>query len=50
MDFIYINENSIPLKICKEIIDIFENEPNKYKGVTRSGQNDKIKKIREQKN
>jgi len=44
MDFIYINENSIPLDLCKEIIDIFENEPNKYKGVTRNGQNDKIKK------
>lgn len=44
MDFIHINENSIPLELCKEIIDIFENEPNKYKGVTRSGQNDNIKK------
>ena len=44
MDFIYINETSIPLELCKEIIDIFENEPNKYKGVTRNGQNDKIKK------
>ena len=44
MDFIYINENSIPSDLCKEIISTFENEPNKYKGVTRSGQNDKIKK------
>ena len=44
MDFIYINENSIPLDLCNEIINTFENEPNKYKGVTRSGQNDKIKK------
>lgn len=44
MDFIYINENSIPLDLCNEIINIFENEPNKYKGVTRSGQNDNIKK------
>jgi hypothetical protein len=37
MDFIYINDNSIPHELCSTIISTFEKEPNKYRGVTSRG-------------
>jgi hypothetical protein len=43
MDFIHVNESSIPPDLCEDIIATFEKEPNKYKGVTRSGLNINIK-------
>ena len=43
MDFIHINNNSIPIDICSKIISTFEKEPNKYKGVTSNGLNTNIK-------
>jgi hypothetical protein len=43
MDFIYINEKSISVEFCNKIIDTFEKEPNKYKGITNTGLNIKIK-------
>jgi len=43
MDFIHINESSIPPDLCNKIIATFEKEPNKYKGVTRNGLNINVK-------
>lgn len=43
MDFIYINDTSLPNDLCNKIIETFENEPNKYKGVTRRGLDVNIK-------
>jgi hypothetical protein len=37
MDFIYINNDSIPADLCSKIISTFEKEPKKEKGVTRRG-------------
>ena len=43
IDLIHINENSLSKTICKQIIDLFEKEPNKYQGVTAGGAITEIK-------
>ena len=35
--YIYINENSISRELCKDIINLFELEEDKYIGKTRNG-------------
>ena len=35
--YIYIQDNVLSKEICKEIIEKFEKQPNKFKGVTGSG-------------
>jgi hypothetical protein len=42
-NLIYINENSICKSLCNEIISMFEEETNKYEGVTAIGLNKNIK-------
>ncbi len=41
--YIYSNNNSISKELCADIIDLFENEDNKYEGVTMSGLDKNIK-------
>ena len=41
--FIYINSASLCHEICEDIIGLFEEEDNKYEGVTASGLNKDIK-------
>ena len=43
MNFIYQNENSICPELCAEIIEMYENENNKYQGKTIAGIQPKIK-------
>lgn len=44
MDFIYINENSLPKKLCEDLINAFENSKQyQYKGVIYSGLNTDVK-------
>jgi hypothetical protein len=42
-NFIYENPNSLSKKICEDVIELFENETNKYEGVTRGGLNKNVK-------
>lgn len=42
-NYIYVNNNSLSKELCNEIIYKFENENNKYEGVTASGVNKNIK-------
>lgn len=37
MDFIYINNNSISPELCTKIIETYEKDPNKFKGITSNG-------------
>ena len=41
--FIYINNNSISSELCLDLIKMFEEENNKYEGVTHSGLDKNIK-------
>ena len=43
MDYIYQNNNSLCSELCKEIIEIFENDKNKHDGLTIGGINKKVK-------
>lgn len=43
MNFIYENNHSICPELCKEIIEMYENEKDKYPGNTLGGVNKKIK-------
>ena len=43
MDLIYIKENSIDTKLCKEIIELYEKSDFKYPGTTCDGTNKDIK-------
>ena len=43
MDYIYINNNSLSKEICKDIINKFELEKNKFEGQTLGGLNQNIK-------
>lgn len=42
----YIHQiyNTLSNEFCKNVIDMFEIDENKYKGITKGGQDDKIKK------
>ena len=42
-DYFYINDNSLSKELCFDIINLFENENNKYEGTTVSGLNKSIK-------
>jgi hypothetical protein len=42
-NYFYINENSLSKELCFDIINLFENENNKYEGQTFSGLNKNIK-------
>jgi hypothetical protein len=42
-EFFYINNKSISKELCADIINLFENEENKYKGITISGLNTNVK-------
>jgi hypothetical protein len=42
-NYIYINNNSISRELCKDIINMYENQEDKYDGVTASGLNKDIK-------
>ena len=41
--YIYINENSLSIELCKDIINLFEDEEGRYIGQTASGVNKDIK-------
>ena len=41
--YIYINKKSLSTEICRDIIDLFENEDRKYDGVTHGGLQKNIK-------
>lgn len=43
MDLVYINKNSLSKELCVDIINLFENDPKCYSGVTHSGLNPMIK-------
>jgi hypothetical protein len=45
--FIYIEENVLSEELCKEIIERFENDPDKEDGITGSGVNTNIKNTTE---
>jgi len=40
---IYLEKNSLPNELCKEIIEMFENDDSQYEGVTAAGLNKDIK-------
>ena len=42
-NYIYINQHSLSSELCNDIINKFEEENNKYEGVTSSGLNKNIK-------
>jgi Rps23 Pro-64 3,4-dihydroxylase Tpa1-like proline 4-hydroxylase len=42
-DLVYVNKNSISRELCNDIINLFEQEDNRYAGVTGAGLNTKIK-------
>jgi hypothetical protein len=42
-NYFYINSNSISPELCKEIMNIFDSDNNKYEGVTFGGLNKNIK-------
>jgi len=42
-NFIYLKEQSIPDELCDDIIEYYNDEPNKYDGVTAGGMNKDVK-------
>lgn len=42
-EFVYLNETSLSIELCAKIIELYENENNKYNGVTLGGYNPNIK-------
>jgi hypothetical protein len=42
-EYIYKNENSLSLELCKDLIQMFEEESNKYDGITLKGVDKNIK-------
>jgi hypothetical protein len=43
MDLIYINKNSLSKELCVDMINLFENDPNCYPGITHNGLDPMIK-------
>lgn len=41
--YIYTNKNSLSSEVCRDIIELFENEDRKYDGVTQGGMQKNIK-------
>ena len=41
--YIYTNKNSLSTELCRDIIELFENEERKYDGVTHGGMQKNIK-------
>lgn len=42
-EFVYVNENSLSPELCNRIIQLFDNDNNKYEGLTLSGLKKNIK-------
>jgi len=46
-NYFYINSNSLSPELCKKIIEMFNNDENRYEGITAGGLNKNVKDTRD---